>query len=263
MSLQACVIDAFAEKAFTGNPAAVVLLDGPRDDAWRLAVAAEFNLSETAFLEEAGESWTLRWFTPAAEVPLCGHATLAAACALWDWGKLAPEAPALFDTASGRLVARKEGGHIVLDLPALPPKPAPPPKGLIALLGETPLWLGETDQEYILELSNEDAVRRALPDLEAYRRLTPKGLVLTAPSKTALHDVVSRCFYPSQGIDEDPVTGSAHCALGPFWAERLKKPVLSCLQASKRGGMLLVRLKDGGRVELAGRAAPVWRGTLL
>lgn len=262
MSLDVCVVDAFAEKPFTGNPAAVVLLDGPRDDAWRLAVAAEFNLSETAFLEAAGDSWKLRWFTPTTEVPLCGHATLAAAHALWSWGRLAPSAPALFDTASGRLEARKDGEYVLLDLPALPPRPAAPPKGLVAALGETPLWLGETEQEFVLELDSEQRVREARPDLAVWKTLTKKGLVLTAPSKRAVHDVVSRCFYPSQGIDEDPVTGSAHCALGPYWAGRLKKPVLNCYQASRRGGVLLVRPKDG-RVELGGRAVTVWRGSLL
>lgn len=263
MSLDACVVDAFAEKPFTGNPAAVLVLDGPREDAWRRSVAAEFNLSETAFLEPGGEAWTLRWFTPTTEVPLCGHATLAAAHALWSWGRLAPSAPALFDTKSGRLQARKEGEHVVLDLPALPPRPASPPKGLLgALRGETPLSLGETEQEFILELDSEDAVRRAAPDLAAWAALTKKGLVLTAPSRRAAYDVVSRCFYPSQGIPEDPVTGSAHCALGPFWAERLKKPVLTCAQASARGGILLVRPKDG-RVELGGRGVTVWKGAFL
>jgi PhzF family phenazine biosynthesis protein len=262
MSLDACVVDAFAEKPFTGNPAAVLLLDGPRDDAWRQAAAAEFNLSETAFLEPAGDAWNLRWFTPAVEVPLCGHATLAAAHALWSWNRLAPSAVARFETKSGRLEARREGEHIVLDLPALPPKPAPPPKGLLAALGETPLWLGETSEEYILELDSEESVRRAAPDLAAWARLTPKGLVLTAPSRRAAYDVVSRCFYPGAGIPEDPVTGSAHCALGPLWAERLKKPVLTCYQASRRGGVLLVRPKDG-RVEVGGRAVTVWRGSFL
>lgn len=262
MSLDACVVDAFAERPFTGNPAAVVLLDGPRDDAWRLAAAAEFNLSETAFLEPAGEAWRLRWFTPAVEVPLCGHATLAAAHALWGWSRLAPSAPAVFETASGRLEARREGEFIALDLPARPPRPGVPPKGLMTALRETPLWLGETDQEFVLELDSEDTVRRAAPDLAAWAACTPKGLVLTAPARRAAYDVVSRCFYPSQGIAEDPVTGSAHCALGPYWAGRLGKPVLTAFQASKRGGVLIVRPKDG-RVELGGRAVTVWKGAFL
>ena len=262
MSSDACVVDAFADKPFTGNPAAVVLLDGPRDDAWRLSVAAEFNLSETAFLEPAGETWKLRWFTPTVEVSLCGHATLAAAHALWSWSRLAPSSPAVFETRSGRLEARRDGEFIILDLPALPPKQVPPPKGLLACVGETPLWLGETDQEFVLEMDSEETVRRAAPDLGALKRLTQKGLALTAPSRRAAYDVVSRCFYPSQGIDEDPVTGSAHCALGPYWSERLKKPVLTAFQASKRGGVLLVRPKEA-RVELGGRAVSVWKGSLL
>lgn len=256
------MVDAFADKPFTGNPAAVVVLDGPRDDAWRRDVAAEFNLSETAFLEPAGEAWKLRWFTPTVEVALCGHATLAAAHALWSWSRLAPSAPAVFETKSGRLEARRDGEFIILDLPALPPKQVTPPKGLLACVRETPLWLGETDQEFVLEMDSEETVRRAAPDLVVLKGLMKKGLVLTAPSRRAAYDVVSRCFYPSQGIDEDPVTGSAHCALGPFWSERLKKPVLTAFQASKRGGVLLVRPKDA-RVELGGRAVSVWKGSLL
>ncbi|MDX6767910.1 MAG: PhzF family phenazine biosynthesis protein [Elusimicrobiota bacterium] len=262
MSLEACVVDAFAEKPFTGNPAAVVRLDGERDDEWRRAVAAEFNLSETAFLEPAGAAWRLRWFTPTQEVPLCGHATLAAAHALWSWGAVPPAAPLAFDTASGRLEARRDGEHLVIDLPADPPRHAAPPPGLLAAVGETPLWLGETAQEFVLEMDSEDTVRRAAPSPAALKACTTKGLVLTAPSKRAAYDVVSRCFYPSQGIDEDPVTGSAHCAVGPYWAERLKKPVLAAYQASKRGGVLLVRPK-GARVELGGRALTVWTGKLL
>lgn len=262
MSLDACVVDAFAETPFTGNPAAVLLLDRPREDAWLAAAAAELNLSETAFLEPAGEAWRLRWFTPSAEVPLCGHATLAAAHALWAWGRLPPSRPALFDTKSGRLEARLEGAHVVVDLPASPPRQAAPPKGLLAALRETPLWLGETAQELLLELDSEESVRGAAPDLAALKACTPKGLVLTAPSRRASYDIVSRCFYPSQGIPEDPVTGSAHCALGPYWAGRLGKPVLSAYQASKRGGVLLVRVK-GERVELGGRALTVWKGSFL
>lgn len=262
MSFDACVVDAFAEKAFTGNPAAVVVLDGPREDAWLQSAAAEFNLSETAFLEAAGDAWRLRWFTPSVEVPLCGHATLAAAHALWAWGHASSSSPIVFETASGRLDARREGEHVVLDLPAAPPRAAAPPQGLLAAVGETPLWLGETAQEYVMEMDSEETVRRAAPSPSALKACTKKGLVLTAPSRRAAYDVVSRCFYPSQGIEEDPVTGSAHCALGPFWAQRLNKPVLAAYQASKRGGVLLVRPK-GARVELGGRAVTVWSGKFL
>jgi predicted PhzF superfamily epimerase YddE/YHI9 len=261
MGLPVCVVDAFAEKPFAGNPAAVVFLDGPRDDAWRQSVAAEFNLSETAFVEDAGGVFKLRWFTPAVEVPLCGHATLAAAHALWETGRLAREKPALFDTRSGGLSARRDGEWIVLDLPSLPVTPAKPPPGLLAALSDTPLAFLENDGLYLLEMDSEETVRRAAPNLALWSSLTKKGLVLTAAARRAAHDFVSRCFFPAEGVPEDPVTGSAHCSLGPYWSERLKKPVLTAFQASKRGGFLLVRPKDG-RVEVGGRAVTAWTGIL-
>jgi len=261
VGLPVCVVDAFAEKPFTGNPAAVVFLDGPRDDAWRQSVAAEFNLSETAFVEAEGDVFRLRWFTPAIEVDLCGHATLAAAHALWETGRLAPSLPANFATKSGRLSARRDGEWIILDLPALPVRPAKPPPGLLAALADTPMAFCENDGVYLLEMDSEATVRRAAPNLAAWSALTKKGLLLTAAAKRPTHDFVSRCFFPAEGIDEDPVTGSAHCALGPYWSERLNKPVLTALQASKRGGFLLVRPK-GARVEIGGRAVTVWNGSL-
>lgn len=261
MGLPVCVVDAFAEKPFAGNPAAVVFLDGTRDDAWRQSVAAEFNLSETAFLEDAGGVFKLRWFTPALEVPLCGHATLAAAHALWETGRLARGKPALFDTKSGSLSARRDGEWIILDLPALPVTPAKPPPGLLAALADTPLAFLENDGLYLLEMDSEETVRRAAPDLARWASLTRKGLVLTAAARRPTYDFVSRCFFPADGIPEDPVTGSAHCSLGPYWSERLKKPVLTAFQASKRGGFLLVRPKDG-RVEVGGRAVTAWNGSL-
>jgi predicted PhzF superfamily epimerase YddE/YHI9 len=261
VGLPVCVVDAFADKPFTGNPAAVVFLDGPRDDAWRQSVAAEMNLSETAFLEPAGSAFDLRWFTPTVEVPLCGHATLAAAHALWESGRLPPASVAHFETKSGALSARRDGEWIILDLPALTVRPAKPPPGLLAALADTPLAFLENDGMYLLEMDCEETVRRAAPNLAAWTALTKKGLILTAAARRATHDFVSRCFFPCDGIPEDPVTGSAHCALGPYWSERLKKPVLTAFQASKRGGFLLVRPK-GARVEVGGRAVTAWTGSL-
>ncbi len=262
MGLPFVVADAFAEKAFTGNPAAVVFQDEPRDDAWRAAVAREFALSETAFVEPLGEAFRLRWFTPTVEVPLCGHATLAAAHALWETGRLPRDRPAVFETASGRLSARADAPWATLDLPALPARAAKPPAGLLDVLRDTPLWLGENRQAYFLELDSEDTVRRAEPDLARLKSVTPKDLVLTAAARRGTCDFVSRCFCPASGIPEDPVTGSAHCALGPYWAERLGKPVLTAFQASARGGVLIVR-PNGARVELGGKAVTVSRGELL
>ena len=261
MGLPVCVVDAFADKPFTGNPAAVVFLDGPRDDAWRQSVAAEFNLSETAFVEPEGGGLRLRWFTPTLEVDLCGHATLASAHALWESGRVPLAEPVVFETRSGRLSARRDGEWIVLDLPAMPVRPAAPPPGLLTALADTPLAFCENDGLYLLEMDSEQTVRRAAPDLAAWAALTKKGLLLTAASRRATCDFVSRCFFPAEGIAEDPVTGSAHCSLGPYWAQRLNKPVLTAFQASRRGGFLLVRPK-GERVEIGGRAVTAWRGEL-
>ncbi len=254
-------MDAFADKPFTGNPAAVVFLDGPRDDAWRQSIAAEFNLSETAFVEPEDGAFRLRWFTPTIEVALCGHATLAAAHALWESGRLDVSLPARFETKSGTLSARREGAWIILDLPALAVRPAAPPPGLLAALADTPLAFCENDGAYLLEMDSEETVRRAAPNLAAWSTLTKKGLLLTAAARRKTYDFVSRCFFPAEGIPEDPATGSAHCALGPYWSELLKKPVLTAFQASKRGGFLLVRPK-GARVEVGGRAVTAWSGSL-
>jgi predicted PhzF superfamily epimerase YddE/YHI9 len=254
-------VDAFADKPFSGNAAAVVFLDGPRDDAWRQSVAAEFNLSETAFLEPEADAYRLRWFSPSVEVALCGHATLASAHALWETGRLAQDKPAVFETKSGTLRARRDGEWIILDLPATPVRPAAPPPGLMAAIADTPLAFLENDDMYLLEMDSEATVRRAAPNLAAWSALTAKGLILTAVARRATCDFVSRCFFPSEGIPEDPVTGSAHCALGPYWSERLKKPMLTAFQASKRGGFVLVRPK-GARVEVGGRAITAWTGSL-
>lgn len=256
-----CVVDAFADKPFTGNPAAVVFLEQSRDDTWRQNVAAEFNLSETAFVEPEGGVWRLRWFTPTVEVDLCGHATLAAAHALWETGRQDPGVPVEFSTKSGTLSARRDGEWIILDLPALPVKPSAPPPGLLSALSDTPLAFCENAGIYLLEMDSEETVRRAAPNLAAWAAATRKGLLLTAASRRPAYDFVSRCFFPFEGIAEDPVTGSAHCSLGPYWAERLKKPVLTAFQASKRGGFLLVRPK-GARVEIGGRAITAWNGSL-
>lgn len=261
MSLPVCVVDAFAEKPFAGNPAAVVFLDGPRDDAWRAAVAAEFNLSETAFVEAEGAAFRLRWFTPVVEVALCGHATLAAAHALWESGRVPADREIRFETKSGALSARRDGEWIVLDFPALPVRAAKPPPGLLAALTDTPIAFAENDGFYLLEMDSEETVRRAAPDLAKWSAVTKKGLLLTAPARRKTYDVVSRCFFPADGIPEDPVTGSAHCAIGPYWAERLGKPVLTAYQASKRGGLLLLRVKES-RVDLGGRAFTAWSGSL-
>lgn len=254
-------MDAFADRPFAGNPAAVVLLDGPRDDAWRAAVAREFNLSETAFVEAEGPAFRLRWFTPAVEVELCGHATLAAAHVLWESGRLPESVEARFETRSGSLLARRDGAGIALDLPARPVAAVKPSPGLLAALRGAPVRLAEDAGLFLAELESEEAVRLFAPDLAALAAAAPKGLIVTASARGAAYDVVSRCFFPAEGIPEDPVTGSAHCALAPYWAERLGRTELVAFQASARGGLLRVRLK-GARVELGGGAVTVWSGAL-
>jgi len=264
MSLSLYQVDAFTDRAFAGNPAAVCLLPQPRDERWMQAVAREMNLSETAFLHPEGEdgAWRLRWFTPAVEVELCGHATLASAHVLWEAGKLPGDRPARFHTLSGLLTAERRGEWIELDFPARPAEPAPAPPGLAEALGAEPLWVGKSRYDYLLELASEAAVRSLDPDHRRLGTLPVRGVIVTARAEQAPFDFVSRFFAPGAGVDEDPVTGSAHCTLGPYWAARLGKPELLAFQASARGGVVRVRV-EGERVKLGGQAVTVLRGELV
>jgi len=255
-------IDAFADAPFTGNPAAVCLLgDADRDAAWMQNLAAEMNLAETAFLRRQDEGWSLRWFTPTIEVALCGHATLASAHALFEEGLLAPGATARFHTKSGVLTARHAGDLIELDFPATVAEASPPPEGLIEALGAHPMHVARSRFDYLVEMASEDDVRTLEPDHAMLRQIPVRGVIVTSRASTKGFDFVSRFFAPGSGIDEDPVTGSAHCALAPYWAPRLGKNDFVAYQASPRGGVLRVTL-DGNRVRLAGRAVTVLRGDL-
>jgi predicted PhzF superfamily epimerase YddE/YHI9 len=259
-------VDAFTAAPFAGNPAAVCLLEADQDPAWMQAVAAEMNLSETAFLRPADEPgrYRLRWFTPAVEVELCGHATLASAHVLWSEGLAGTAGELRFDTASGPLAARRDGdGTIWLDFPATPAAPVDPPAGLLEALGGDARWVGRCRFDYLVELADEAAVRDLDPDVRRLRALGARGVIVTAPAGTAAggYDFVSRFFAPGAGIDEDPVTGSAHCTLGPYWAGRLGRPELTGFQASARGGLVRVR-PAGDRVLLGGQAVTVLRGRL-
>jgi PhzF family phenazine biosynthesis protein len=259
-------VDAFTDRPFAGNPAAVCVLDGDRDDAWMAAVAAEMNLSETAFLRRGKDAWSLRWFTPTVEVDLCGHATLASAHALWENGFADRGSDLAFDTRSGRLGARARGDRIALDFPAEPAAEIPRPAALLAALGiPEARWTGRNRLDFLVEAAGEADVRALSPDFRALAAATRpgRGVIVTARAASDRHDFVSRYFAPDAGIDEDPVTGSAHCALGPFWAERLGKREVTGYQASRRGGTVGVRLAEGGRVELSGRAVTVSRGELV
>jgi PhzF family phenazine biosynthesis protein len=258
-------VDAFTTVAFGGNPAGVCLLEGPADPGWMQAVAAEMNLSETAFVHRDGPGWALRWFTPVTEVDLCGHATLAAAQVLWDTG--AASGPVRFDTRSGALHAVPDDGDGVLDFPALPPKPADDERWagpLASAIGVTPLWVGYSSTDALIRLRSPDEVRRAAPDLSRLRALPLRGAIITAAGDVdgGPADFVSRFFAPAVGIDEDPVTGSAHCVLAPYWAAELGRDRLLGHQISARGGWVGVR-SGGARVELRGRAVTVMAGTLL
>lgn len=263
-------IDAFASQPFTGNPAAVCLLEAPAEAAWMQRVAAEMNLSETAFLcprQDAGQDarqddgYDLRWFTPTVEVALCGHATLASAHALWEGGDLSADVQARFHTPSGLLTAARRGDWIELNFPALSHEPAPAPPGLIDALGAPAVYVGKSRFDYLVEVDSEAVVRALTPDHARLRQLPVRGIMVTATSNSAEFDFVSRFFAPGSGINEDPVTGSAHCCLTPYWAAKLGKTSLSAYQASARGGRLRLRLA-GDRVQLAGQACTVLRGTL-
>jgi PhzF family phenazine biosynthesis protein len=255
-------VDAFTDKPFAGNPAAVCILPEARDETWMHHVAQEMNVSETAFLVKQLDGYNLRWFTPAVEVALCGHATLASAHVLWEEGHLKPAEQARFHTQSGLLTADRRGDWIEMDFPALPEQPVEPPTGLAEALGTKWTHVGKSKFDYLVELDSEEAVRSLKPDFAELGELAIRGLIVTSLSSTPGFDFVSRFFAPGAGVDEDPVTGSAHCCLGPFWRKRLNKTEFVAYQASARGGVVRVRV-EGGRVKLGGQAVTVLRGELL
>ncbi|MGV9626991.1 PhzF family phenazine biosynthesis protein [Streptomyces sp. NPDC003487] len=264
------IVDAFTDRPFSGNPAGVLLLDSFPDDAWLQNVALEVNHAETAFahrLPEGGEAdWALRWFTPAAEVAMCGHATLATAHVLHTTG--AHEGPVRFATRSGVLIATpRQDGSITLDFPTAPLTEVELPAGVAKALGAEPRAAFDTGPQVgdlLVELADEQTVRALTPDHKALAAFSARGVIATARAEDPAHgyDFVSRCFFPNVGIDEDPVTGSAHTALAPFWAGRLGRPDLTGLQASPRAGRVRVDLR-GERTLLSGRAVTVIEGDLL
>jgi PhzF family phenazine biosynthesis protein len=255
-------VDAFTDMPFSGNPAAICPLEGPADRTWMQRVAREMNLSETAFLHPEGPGFALSWFTPAIEVDLCGHATLAAAHVLWEEG-IAPEGPIRFITRSGMLGAERRDGDIWLDFPADPPEAAPTPEGLEAALGARAVWVGKGRFDLFVAVESEAVLAVLQPDMARLAALPYRGVTVTAQAKSAGADFASRFFAPVAGIPEDPVTGSAHCTLAPFWAERLGRQALIGRQLSERGGTVRVRLgPKGERVALGGQAVTVLRGRL-
>jgi len=261
MPLPIVQVDAFTDRPFAGNPAAVCVLPAAADARWMLDVAREMNLSETAFLVRRPDGFDLRWFTPAVEIDLCGHATLASAHVLWSDGLLPPDAQARFHTRSGVLTADRRGEWIELDFPATPAEAATAPAGLTAAVGVTPRFVGRSRFDYLLEVDGEEVVRGCKPNFDALARVDARGVIVTSRAAASSYDFVSRFFAPRAGVNEDPVTGSAHCALAPYWTAKLGRPELTGYQASARGGTVRVRLRDD-RVILGGQAVTVLRGEL-
>lgn len=252
-------VDAFAEEIFKGNPAGVCILERAADEEWMQNIAMEMNLSETAFLYPLNEGYNLRWFTPEAEVDLCGHATLASAHILWETGILNKKEDAVFFTKSGRLSARKDGEYILLNFPSEADKQVEVPEGLIECLGVQILYVGKNRMDYIVEVENDEVARKLKPNFEMMKKIDTRGIIVTSLSSDARYDFVSRFFVPSIGINEDPVTGSAHCCLAPFWEKRLNKKEFMAYQVSKRGGELIVSLSENeDRVYIGGKAITVF-----
>jgi PhzF family phenazine biosynthesis protein len=256
------LVDAFTSSPFRGNTAGVCLPDGPADAAWMQQVAAELKHSETAFLFPEGETWNLRWFTPVKEVELCGHATLAAAFVLFETCRVSRDKPILFETLSGTLTATVDGEWISMDFPAQPAATSMAIPGLGQALGVEPLYTGRNKTDILVELPLADDVCSLEPDMDALSAIHARGIIVTAASDLPHFDFVSRFFAPSVGVPEDPVTGSAHCCLGPYWGEKLKKIELNGFQCSARGGSVRVTLL-GDRVLLGGHAVHVASGKLL
>ncbi len=255
-------VDAFTEKPFSGNPAAVCLLPQAREAAWMQAVGKEMNLSETAFLLKQDDGYNLRWFTPAVEVDLCGHATLASAHILWETGILLREEQARFHTRSGLLTAASKDGEIELNFPAKNEEPADAPTGLLEALKVRAKYVGKSKFDYLVLADSEETVRGLKPDFTALKNIPVRGVIVTSRAVSPGYDFISRFFAPAAGVNEDPVTGSAHCTLGPFWSGRLGKNDFLAYQASERGGTLRVRVA-GDRVHLSGKAVTIFRGELI
>jgi PhzF family phenazine biosynthesis protein len=258
-------VDSFTEKPFAGNPAGVCILDRASsevgDEVWMQMVAREMNLSETAFVYKIEDGYNLRWFTPVLEVDLCGHATLASAHILFTEGYLETGKQARFQTKSGLLRAELKGDWIQLDFPAEPEAPTETPPELARALGVSPGYVGKNRFAYLVEVNSEDTVRGIRPDFELLRSIPGVGIIVTSRADSEVYDFCSRFFAPGAGINEDPVTGSAHCCLGPYWGKKLGKKEMVGYQASARGGIVKVRLA-GDRVFLGGKAVTVFKGEL-
>lgn len=262
MFMNITIIDAFTDRPFKGNPAAVCLLESEITEERMQRIANEMNLSETAFLLRREAGYSLRWFTPQTEVDLCGHATLASAHYLWEEAGV-KEHELSFVTKSGVLTATREGGWIELDFPSEAAQECVPPAELIeGLLGTAYTFIGRNRMDYLVEVEDEAAVRNLQPNLNVWTKVPSRGVIVTGKSARQGIDFVSRCFFPAVGINEDPVTGSAHCCLGPYWGSKLEKRELTAIQLSSREGYLKVTVRDD-RVLLRGQAVTTLRGQLV
>ncbi len=257
------IVDAFTDCPFAGNPAAVCILDEERNAQWMQSVAAEMNLAETAFVRRIDDGYSLRWFTPAIEVELCGHATLASAHILWTEGLADSSLPIRFHTKSGVLTCEQNGGAIKLDFPSIPADQVDPPLGLLDALDIVePIYVGRSKFDKIVVVDSASAVRSLSPDFGRLKKISMRGVIVTSVSDDPQFDFISRYFAPAAGIDEDPVTGSAHCCLTPYWSGQLGKTEMVAYQSSPRGGIVHVALR-GDRVQLGGQAVTVLRGELV
>ncbi len=261
MGLSIYQVDAFTDRPFAGNPAAVCLLPEPRDDSWMQQLAQEMNLSETAFLLWQKDGFNLRWFTPLAEVDLCGHATLASAHILWEQEYLQPGEQARFITRSGLLTADRHQDLIELDFPATLEEQTDAPPHLLEALGVTANYIGKNVFDYLVEVDSEETVRMMKPNISLLAQTEARGVIVTSRASSPGYDFVSRFFAPRVGVNEDPVTGSAHCCLAPYWGKKLNKNEMVAYQASARGGVLYLRV-NGDRVKLAGQAVTVMHGEI-
>lgn len=252
-------VDTFVEKGLQGNAAAVCVLPGPAESSWMQSIAHEMNVSETAFFYRESDGFHLRWFSPLVEVDLCGHGTLAVAHVLREEGYFRQQQTARFITRSGLLKASLQGERIELDFPSLPQHETSPPPELRQALGVSMKYVGTDGHDYLVELDSEETVRSLRPNLYLISQIQARAVIVTSRASSIGYDFVSRVFAPRLGIDEDPVTGSAHCCLGPFWMAKLRKKELIAYQASARGGMLRLRI-DGERLYLSGKAVTAGRG---
>lgn len=256
------VVDAFTDQPFAGNPAAVCYLEQPADEGWMMKVAREMNLAETAFICPIGDGYSLRWLTPTVEVDLCGHATLASAFILWHTSRLRADQPACFLTRSGWLTCRKDGDAIEMDFPSLPVEECEIPIGFASAFGWKLNRLMKSSMDYLVELPNETALRNLVVNPNELAKYPVRGVIATTPSDDPQFDFVSRFFAPAAGVNEDPVTGSAHCALGPYWMSKLGRSELKAFQASQRGGAVTISVR-GDRTFLRGNAVLMSRLEML